>query len=102
MINDLYLLRRLLDKNYKTDIDYVYMGCTHTVNVAMFLLKHTDYKITHTTCNLDYLYKNIKNYNAHWFSKNSDLVLSNCFGKAIGYDSINQCVNIKDFPVNLT
>jgi hypothetical protein len=100
MINDLYLLRRILDKNYNTDIDYIYAGSTHTINIAMFLLKYTDYKITHSSCNIDYLKKNVQNYNAKWFSSHESIILSNCFGFSINfeYPSPNQCLDITNFP----
>jgi hypothetical protein len=99
---DLYLLRRLLDKNYDTKINYVYSGVFHTINIVLFLLKFTDYKITHSTSVTDHLEKEYKKYNVEWLLNNSDLLSINVIGVDLKYEETPQCVDISHFPKYLT
>lgn len=100
MYNDLYLLRRLLDKNYNTDVDYIYCGNLHAINITLFLLKYTDYKITHCTGNKKFIEENFQHYSTKWFVDNNDVIDNNTLGYT-SFDGFNQCVDMSEFPQQL-
>lgn len=93
MMNDLYLFRRLLDKNYDTKIDYIFSGCWHTINITLFLLKYTDYKITFCSGNKTFIEKHFKDYSPKWMLKNIEIATSNTLGYT-EHEPSNQCVNL--------
>lgn len=97
MLNDLYLLRRLLDKKYNSDIDIVYSGSWHTLNIVFFLLKYTDYKITHCSGNTQFILDNYQNYSPKWFANNIEIISNNTL-EYTDFDFINQCVDLSKFP----
>lgn len=93
LINDLYLLKRLLDKKYNTEVDYIYNGCWHTVNIVLFLLKYTDYKLIYCSGNKDYILDNYQKYEPLWIIKNIDTITNSILGYT-EYDGMQQCVKI--------
>lgn len=101
LLNDLYTLRRLLDKRYKTSVDYIYCGGMHALNMALFLIKYTDYKLTHSTGNHASLIKNVKNYSPDWFTKNSLQIVSSVLGYNYYVEPVTQCVDLSAFPKQL-
>lgn len=100
IFNDLFLLRRLLDKNYNTDVDYIYCGNHHALNITLFLLKNTDFKITHCTGNKNFIEENYQHYSTKWFIDNIEIISSNTLGYT-SYDELNQCVDMSEFPQQL-
>lgn len=99
LLTDYYLLKRLLTKDYDTDIDIVYAGAWHSVHIALFLLRFTDFEIVTSTGNHKYL-ESIR----HEYSiKKMALTMSDIIPNFLGYDPIfesaNQCVDLTDFEL---
>lgn len=100
-ITDLYLVRRLLDKDYINNC-IIYTGAYHMIDITYILLKYFDFKITHIA-NSD---KTIDNNNIKYLNsiiKEKDIT---------NYDDVNylsnylenntyQCSNLFNFPDNL-
>ena len=88
---DLYLLRRLLDKDYY-DIYFVYSGFYHTINQIIFLLLYTDYEIIYSSSDLTYILTNIikikSNNEIEWFVKN----IENIYLYFEYYNTSIQCI----------
>jgi hypothetical protein len=102
MLNDLFLLRRLLDKKFNSSIDYVYTGFFHTLNILCFLLKYTDYSITHSTGDTKFILNNSNNYDAKWYLNNYEILATNILGYNTSFEQTQQCINLEDFPENLS
>jgi hypothetical protein len=88
-IMDMYLLRRMLDKDYISN-SIIYTGAAHSLNYVRLLVKYFNFKVTHYS----YINNDIKNYNE--YIKNSkhfrDLAI-------LFYPKkFNQCSNLKNFP----
>jgi len=100
-ITDIYLIRRLIDKDYINNC-IIYTGSYHMVHITYLLLKYFNFEITHisyTDTTIDN--NNIENTNKIIKSKN-----------IINYDDVNflfnylennkyQCSNLFNFPDNL-
>jgi hypothetical protein len=89
-ITDIYLLKRLLDKDYVNNA-IVYTGMTHTQNYIYTLVKYFDFVITHA----DYSKINIDELNKI-IHKKTIYELSEFLRKPI----FKQCINMKKFPEN--
>lgn len=100
MINDLFLLRRLLDKDYGTEVDYVYCGGYHLVNLVLFMLKYTDYKITHCTGDVK-AFDVFPHYGVSWFLANVTRVYNTLVGRTDLDEDEGQCVDMTGFPHDL-
>lgn len=97
---DLYLLRRLLDKPYGTEYDFVYGGTHHMIHIALFLVTQTDFRVTHTTGGGPELFNNLP--------ENTDILRSDVrnqiYIQLTGLDIIHeagrfvQCVDLSGFP----
>lgn len=106
-ITDLYLIRRILDKDYINNI-IIYSGDLHNRHIRSILLKYFNFEITH--CNINYkdfdMLKHIENEN-EIIKKYDDIldieyqltILSNRL--SINSD-IKQCINLFEFPDNLS
>jgi hypothetical protein len=108
-ITDLYLLRRLLDKDYITK-SIIYSGDAHVQHIKYILLKHFNFKITHINnikSNKEYkLAKQIKDEN-DFFSKLENKNLNEFTHKIDMFSQWNkhilkQCINLFDFPDNFS
>jgi hypothetical protein len=100
-ITDIYIIKRFLDKKYiKNTI--VYTGSSHLLLITYFLVKYFDFKIS----NLYYLDNSIKDINELEENIKNDklnyLNLLNLFTKFDDSDEIDQCINLFDFPNNLS
>lgn len=89
---DLYLLRRVLDKNYINNA-IIYTGASHTVNYIRLLVKYFDFEVTHYS----YL-KNNNIENAHKLIKES--VVKEELNELFFPPIIKQCSNLSSFPDN--
>lgn len=88
-ITDLYLLRRLLDKEYITN-GVCYTGLAHTCNYIYYLVKYFDFKITdysHLALSIDESTKIIK-----------QSVAMNDMQYIIYPPKLVQCSNLTEFP----
>ncbi len=92
LMSDMYTLRRLLDRDYGTDVDYVYCGIAHMVNIVTFLLKNTDYKITHSTCNQDVFIQN-HSKDTSWLIRNNSNIVTRALGYSLQLETPRQCVD---------
>jgi len=90
---DMYLLRRLLDKDYITNA-ITYTGIYHSINCIFFLVKYMDFQITHYS----YMKYDIDKVN-------------NIINKSVKSTQINdiffpkifeQCSDMSNFPPNFT
>lgn len=92
-INDLYILRRALDKDYIKNI-VIYTGHRHTVNLLNILINNFNFEMVNSYVsnnNKLYIDKNyIKNINEYYFKKNFDTEYKK-------NELINQCVDISKF-----
>lgn len=88
IIMDLYALRRMLDKEYITNV-ITYTGALHTCNYLHTLVKYFDFKITHTTNNMTIaeLEKTIKE------ADSGENVFCKCMPK-----NLFQCIDMIHFP----
>lgn len=88
-LTDVYLLRRLLDKDYVTNA-VVYTGATHSCNYVSKLVKHFDFKITHASYSKFHDMKKLNHEikNTSWTAL-SDLLWPKTF---------LQCADISRFP----
>ena len=92
---DLYLVRRILDKDYvKTAI--VYSGIFHTLHL-IYLFQKLGFEITHTTHKIP-KYNLIKNMNSKYKKKINKII----FGYSPLVYGYTQCVNLKDFPLHFS
>lgn len=96
MLNDVYLMDQLHSSD--VDVDYVYSGAFHTVNLAMHLLKNRGYEITHSTGDITYLIQNLHNYNPAWIVDHAVIVLSNIIKSFVMVEEVHQCVDLSGFP----
>jgi hypothetical protein len=95
IITDLYLLTRILDKDYIKNA-IVYTGACHMVDLIYILVKYFNFKVTNSFYNSKKLnIKNLNNFNyiseltKHFFVHNKN-------------DIYTQCVNMFDFPDNFS
>jgi hypothetical protein len=93
---DIYILRRLLDKNY-ISTGILYCGMAHSANMINILVKDFNFKITHSSKNIDIdkINKDIKTKN-YKFEK--ELI-----GLLIDFDMSKkdiQCSDLSKFPKN--
>jgi hypothetical protein len=89
-IMDLYLLRKILDKNYITH-GIIYTGYFHLFNYVYIIVNNFDFKITHSTnkeITIEQIYDIMKN-------DYDDKLL-----KQMMPNKIIQCIDISDFPNN--
>jgi hypothetical protein len=99
---DLYLLRRILDKQY-TKNNIIYCGMHHLTNISIFLVKYFNFKITNIyfNNNLDFNKEIIKiKINDYCEYSHLTYLLSN--KKLDEHMVADQCVNLFDFPPNFT
>ena len=99
ILTDLFLLRRLLDKDY-TNNNIIYTGYNHFIDITYFLVKYFNFKITHITD-----IQNIQNINIDNIENEFNIDYKN-------FDSLNnlrdiidnslQCVDIFHFPDNFS
>ena len=92
LLMDLYFLRRFLDKDYIKNA-ILYCGSLHSIDIIYILVNEFNFKITHTTSNLDNLNKKIKN-------NNYKDILYNGLQALINNKTIIQCSDISLFPKN--
>ena len=99
IVNDLYLIRRLLTKN-TFPLNFIYGGNAHIINIAMFLQKYSNYKITASNqYTNNYVEKNADKYNVEWIVNNMNLLLTNISGSNHMFEYVQQCVKYSDeFP----
>jgi hypothetical protein len=90
LLTDLYLLRRILDKNY-IDHGIVYTGSDHTLNYVYTLVKNFGFKITHA----NYLKLSLDETNKIIFKKNLDQM-----HEFLMNPIFKQCVDMDKFPKN--
>jgi hypothetical protein len=92
-VTDFYFLRRFLDKKYITN-GIAYNGAIHSIHFAYILVKYFDFEITHVFASEETNMKKLNN-----IIKNSQ------YNKKLEFifypTSINQCINMKNFPKNL-
>ena len=110
-ITDLYLLRRILDKKYITR-SIVYSGNAHSYHLKYILIKYFNFKLTHINnekSNGEYkkqvkeetkFIKELNNNNLLDFGHKIDLMTNNLVYTK--NDNNKQCVNLFDFPNNLS
>ena len=110
-ITDLYLLRRILDKKYITR-GIVYSGNAHTYHLKYILIKYFNFKLTHINNDkTDNNYKKqikeeskflkeLNNYNLLNFGHKVDLMIDNLVYTQ--RQDTKQCINLFDFPNNLS
>lgn len=91
-IMDLYLLRRILDKDYIHN-SIIYTGLHHSMNYIFNLVKYFDFKITH------YSYLHSKNKNINKIIKESETNYG--IWKYFLPTELGQCSDISSFPENL-
>lgn len=94
---DLYLIRRLLDKDYIKNC-IIYTGTAHMTNIIHILIKHFNYNITHVA-------KKDENMTVKKIQKTFNKSINNYKNKKQLNDIVNndnfQCANLFDFPDNL-
>jgi hypothetical protein len=99
-LSDIYLIRRILDKKYvKKSI--IYTGLSHLSLTIYFLVKYFDFEIT----NIYYLSNEIKNIKElEKIIKNSKEYynLTNYFYNTNDLDEPHQCINLFNFPINMS
>jgi len=108
-ITDLYLLRRFLDKDYITR-SVVYSGDAHAQHIKYILLKHFNFKITHVNnikSNKEYSQEKQIKDETDFFNKLEIDTLNNFIHKIDMFfqwnkNIIKQCINLFDFPDNLS
>lgn len=99
-LSDIYLIKRILDKKYNKK-SIVYCGLGHLALITYFLVKYFNFKIT----NIYYLSENIKDTSQleEKIKKedfNNDLI--NYFTNFSNNEEIIQCVNLFNFPINMS
>jgi len=92
LLMDIFFLRRFLDKDYITNA-ILYCGGLHTIDIMYILVNEFNFKITHTTSNIDNINNKIKN------NKYKD-VLFNGLQTLINDKKRVQCSDISSFPKN--
>jgi len=90
-IMDVYFLRRLLDKDYITNV-VAYTGIMHSMNYVYYLSKYFGFKITH----IDYVDPKVKDYNREVEKSKGPKDLANIFYPQI----LKQCSDLSNFPKN--
>ena len=94
-IIDLYLIRRILDKEY-IDISLIYTGYYHLGDIIHILINYFDFTITHSTFNK----KDLIDINK--IVKKNDFDFIDFLLKNISVNLyVTQCSNFKIFPQNL-
>ena len=92
-INDLYILRRFLDKDYITNV-IVYTGNNHTANLMNILVNYFDFRITNIFSTDSYKLNVDKNYIKNIYKNIFDFNLNTKHEKNL---VIQQCVDISKF-----
>ena len=92
-INDLYILRRFLDKDYITNA-IVYTGNNHTANLMNILVNYFDFRITNIFSTGSYKLNVDKNYIKNIYKNIFDFNLNTKHEKNL---VIQQCVDISKF-----
>ena len=92
-INDLYILRRFLDKDYITNA-IVYTGNNHTANLMNILVNYFDFRITNIFSTDSYKLNVDKNYIKNIYKNIFDFNLNTKHEKNL---VIQQCVDISKF-----
>ena len=93
---DLYLLKRILDKNY-TKKSIVYTGAAHMNQIIYFLVKYFDFNISHIYY-LDPFFNSINDFEK--YIKKNDYINESLTYITNQPDKIVQCVNLFNFPDN--
>jgi len=99
-LSDIYLIRRILDKKYNKK-SIIYTGLSHLSLTIYFLVKYFDFEIT----NIHYLSNEIKNSKElEKIIKNSKEYynLVNYFYNTTEQDEAQQCINLFDFPIDMS
>ncbi len=96
-LSDIYLIRRILDKKYNKK-SIVYTGLAHLSLITYFLVKYFDFKITH----IYYLSDEIKNVEDYIKKGKNYNNLINYLLNINEKDEIIQCINLFDFPINMS
>lgn len=95
-VMNIYFLRRFLDKKYITN-SITYTGSFHACTYLHILVKYFDFEITHIV-HSDI--KDLKKLNA--YVKKYTEPIDNKFMFTFLPEQLEQCVDLKDFPPNLT
>jgi hypothetical protein len=90
LLMDLFFLRRFLDKDYIKNA-ILYCGAHHTIDIMYILINEFNFKITHTTSNINDINNKIKN------NKYKD-GLYNGIQTLINNNNLIQCSDISSFP----
>jgi len=98
---DIYLIRRLLDKDYINNC-IIYTGVYHMIDIAYLLIKYFDFKITHVA-NSDKTIdnNNIEELNKIIKTKNIANYNDGVFLSTYLENNRYQCSNLFNFPDNL-
>jgi hypothetical protein len=97
-ITDIYLVRRLVDKEYINNC-IIYAGAYHMNHIAYILIKYFNYEITHIA-NID---KSLKNEDINKFIKSKNIIDYDDY-RSLGeylWNNSYQCSNLSNFPDNL-
>lgn len=97
-IIDIYLVRRLLDKEYINNT-IIYTGAYHMIHITYILLKYFNFEISHIT-NTDLSVKD-KDINKLIKSKNINKYDDIYFLEKYLWNNTLQCSNLFNFPDNL-
>jgi hypothetical protein len=99
LLTDLYLLRRILDKDYITNA-LVYTGYHHLLDLSYILIKDFDFKITHidkSNKKVDEINKLIKNMKSQNFLELNRIF---SFSRNLPNELQYQCSTLDGFPEN--
>lgn len=94
IIMDIYAIRRIIDKDYITNI-VVYTGASHSMNYVYMLVKYFDFEITHSSIKkhtFNDLKKKIK------LLKFDDVSFKSKMYNIIIGDTFMQCSDLTIFP----
>lgn len=90
LLMDLYFLRRFLDKDYIKNA-ILYCGARHSISIIYILVYHFNFKITHSTSNINNINNKIKN-------NDYINIIYNGIQTLINNKTIIQCSDISSFP----
>lgn len=100
-LTDIYLVRRLLDKNYINNC-IIFTGAYHMIDIVYILIKYFDFKITHIANSDKEIDKgNIDNVNTIIKKKDITNYDDIKFFTKYFYNNNYQCSNLFNFPDNL-
>lgn len=94
LLIDLYLLRRILDKNYVKHA-VVYTGASHSFNYIYILIKYFGFKITHVAKKPEATFQHIE-------KKIKQIDNPEDIAEYFYPDTFYQCVDMAEFPKNFS